>query len=48
MMEGIGYVERLKVTIPAVEDTAYQHRKLLGTQQGKRGILRALQSGRSG
>jgi len=48
VMEGIGYVERLKVTIPAIEDTAYQHRKLLGTQQGKRRILRALQSDRSG
>ena len=48
MMEGIGYVERLKVTSPAVKDTAYQHRKLLGTQQGKRRILRALQSNRSG
>ena len=47
VMEGIGYVERLKVAIPAVEDTAYQHRKLLGTQQGKRRILRALQSDRS-
>ena len=46
-MEGIGYVERLKVTIPAIEDTAYQHRKL-GTQQGKRRILRAPQSDRSG
>ena len=46
-MEGIGNVERLKVTIPAVEDTAHQHRKLLGTQQGKRRILRALQSDRS-
>ena len=48
VMEAIGNVERLKVAIPAVEDTAYQHRKLLGTQQGKRRILRALQSGRSG
>ena len=48
VMEGIGYVERLKVTIPAIEDTAYQHRKFLGTQQGKRRILRALQSDRSG
>ena len=47
-MEGIGNIERLKVTIPAIEDTAYQHRKLLGTQQGKRRILRALQSNRSG
>ena len=48
VMEGIGNIERLKVTIPAIEDTAYQHRKLLGTQQGKRRILRALQSNRSG
>lgn len=46
-MEGIGNVERLKVTIPAVEDTTYQHRKLLGTQQGKRRMLRALQSNRA-
>ena len=47
-MEGIGNVERLKGGIPAVEDTAYQHRELLGTQQGKRCILRTLQSNRSG
>ena len=47
-MEGIGYVERLKIAIPAVEDTAYQHRELLGAQQGKRRILRALQSNRAG
>lgn len=47
-MEGIGNVERLKRGIPTVEDTAYQNRKLLGTQQGKRCILRALQSDRSG
>ena len=42
VMEGIGNVERLKVTIPAIEDAAHQHRKLLGTQQGKRRILRAM------
>lgn len=47
-MEGIGYVERLKGGIPAIKDAANQHRKLLGTQQGKRRILRALQSDRSG
>ena len=48
VMEAIGNVERLKGGIPAVKDTAHQHRKFLGTQQGKRRILRALQSDRSG
>ena len=46
-MEGIGNVERLKRGIPAIKDAANQHREFLGAQQGKRRILRALQSNRS-
>ena len=48
VMESIGNIERLKGGVPAIKDAAHQHRELLGTQQRKRRILRALQSDRSG
>ena len=48
VVEAIGNVERLKVCVPAVEDTAHQHREFLSTQQGECRVLRALQRDRPG